>query len=664
MKKSISLLLVIVLALTFVLASCGAPEPCETHTDENEDGICDVCSVIIPPADLTIFDLFEYDESEKEPASISKVVTFEFEGQPSKTTDKILITRDSDTVEHDITPNNPDDDQTVEETIYVYHVYSLVTGKQIIEYTERPNWSSYRYLYPDYDSSTDTKIRGISFLTPGDQYGVNEYLPEGYYAVSVQLWNGKGSIALCNEDGAELVNATNDTFENVDVAIDFFGDDHFVFLDVLYRVKEDGTATKVVDTKITDLYNRYDQNYYSFFYIDGNYFAIENVNNDIENVTVFDGSFNAVKYVTIPERYDMSKDAYLLSNGNIFVRYEKEIPVLYLLPEDTYDYTVNGMALTYDDVIINTETGEVTDIEDLPLAELSIYAIALYDVYKEDVADNMIIGCEIVDGVVSGETTYYSLTNDGAIKDNFVGFDGFDHDDAGIRDAISADTLVVETPVGTYLYKADGTKIGMFPGNYYDAEISDKYIKYGNDIYDFSLTKVFTIDEDMEYVTFANDAIYYAKYTEQVDEDYTTEVKEYVDGYYTWYVWNGANKELVKIYDDDAARTGFYAFNNGYVIKSYTEAVEDNAETADVDESVPAKTTYTFYTSAGVKVDEIVETETTTTKDGKTTVVTTQAQFSGGGGDLEGLIEVITTTVTEVSGAPEVTITYKVHFFW
>ena len=47
MKKRIALLLVLVLALTFVLASCGTKE-CEVHTDADINEICDVCEAAVP----------------------------------------------------------------------------------------------------------------------------------------------------------------------------------------------------------------------------------------------------------------------------------------------------------------------------------------------------------------------------------------------------------------------------------------------------------------------------------------------------------------------------------------------------------------------------------------------------------------------------------------
>ena len=660
MKKRIALLLVLVLALSFVLASCGE-KACETCTDANEDGVCDVCGGVVPFADITALNLYEYDGSDKDPASISKVVTFEFKGEPKYQYGNLLITREEDTVKHDKTPALKEDDEFYTEHTYVWHVYDLATGKQVNEYTQRPNWNSVpSSCYPNYDETTNTKIRNIEF----------SYSEYGYVVVNASLYNSKKNVTVYSDAGVELANVTAADVSNVSKQYQFFSEDHFVFMDVLYRIEADGTKTTVVDTKITDLYNRYYYQDYDFYYMNGKYYAVRCWDREIYNVTVFDGNFNFLKFVDIPDRFDTYAYTYLLANGNVFVRYEKEVEVDKLLPTDTYDYVDDGYAYSYDDVIVNTETGEVTDIEDLPFVDFEIYAVneMAYGSLKikEGVTlENMIWGYEVVDGVISGESSTYYLTNAGTLKNKFVGFDGFDEDEIQTVWALSADALVFKTPAGTYLYKADGTKVGMFPGSFYDAVINDKYIKYGNDIYDFSLTKVFTIDKDMKNVKFANDAIYYAKYTKQIDEDYSTEAKEYVDGYYTWYVWNGANKELVKIYDDDAYldRTGFYAWDNGYAIISYTKAVEDDTATPDVDETAAAKYTYTFYASTGVKVDEIVLTETTTTADGKTTVVENAIEDANEGSYLFYVIEEIETTVTQGSNS-KTTETYKIHVFW
>ena len=683
MKKRIALLLVLVLALSFVLASCGE-KACETCTDANEDGVCDVCGGVVPFRDLTVFNLYDYDGSWKteDHASISKAVTFEYKGDITRTTDTVVVTREMDTTSHDVndTPTNNDDD--VDEITYVYRVYSLATGKIITSYEARPNWDDFYYNYSG-ALNESTKIKNVSVLLPGDEYDDDKYVPYGYVAVSTQLWNSKANIYIYKIDGTELVKAENLKTSLIDTALDFFGDDHFVVADVLYRIEADGTKTTVVDTKITNLYRRYGNTYseYDFQYMNGKYYAFEYNNDSIANVTVFDGNFNFVKYVDIPDRFEMQMeemytDTYVLANGNVFVRYcNYGVAVDRLLPTDTYDYVVDGYAYSYDDVIVNTETGEVTDIEDLPFVNMEIYTVksvgdnmSEYAIkIKEGVTiENMIWGYEIVDGVVSGEASNYALTNEGTLKNKFVGFDGFGADDCYVAYALSADALVFETPAGTYLYKVDGTKVGMFPGNIWSSIIGYTYIKYGDDIYDFALNKVFTIDKDMKGVVVANDAIYYYKYTKQIDDDEeTTNVDEYVDGYKTYYVWNGANKEIAKIYDDDAARTGFYAYDNGYYVKGFTKAVADDAATPDVNEYAAAKYTYTFYTSAGVKVDEIVVTTTTTTVTENnvttTTVVANAIEVDSIGGNTWIVLETVTTTVTEGTKTPVETVVEKIH---
>ena len=64
MKKRISLLLVFVLAFTFVLASCGDSE-CTEHTDADNNLICDDCEATIESTEPTYLGFVYYNTDYK-----------------------------------------------------------------------------------------------------------------------------------------------------------------------------------------------------------------------------------------------------------------------------------------------------------------------------------------------------------------------------------------------------------------------------------------------------------------------------------------------------------------------------------------------------------------------------------------------------------------------
>ena len=74
MKKRIALLLVLVLALTLVLASCD--KKCETCTDADIDEVCDVCGAEVPytPTYLGFEGIYNTDFESDEKVALSAAV--------------------------------------------------------------------------------------------------------------------------------------------------------------------------------------------------------------------------------------------------------------------------------------------------------------------------------------------------------------------------------------------------------------------------------------------------------------------------------------------------------------------------------------------------------------------------------------------------------------
>lgn len=361
MKRRIALLLVLVLALSFVLASCGK---CETHTDADIDEVCDVCGEAVPftPTYLGFEGYYNtaYESDEKAAlATVAKVdgltgLSYSY----SKSNGNLAVFEDT----------------SAEAGEKKLAILNLDTGAVVYSLTQEKTEGE--------DAVKSEKTASV--VSCGGNYFIRE---------TYRSWNNpyytKYEYTLYTALGVEIDSVVDSYNAPKDLKGDFMS-----FNGKIYLV-EDDVATKKFDSDFIEIPD-YDVKTDKFYYdVDG------------DTAYIFDQNFALVDVYETPYNADNS-DVYVLADGNLFVQNR------YILPEDAadFDYKVDaynelGEAYTYkyniETLIYNVETKATVEynvnyvIGDGLINKLNEQ---FNEMFVADKLDNVAVIYEIVDGEI------------------------------------------------------------------------------------------------------------------------------------------------------------------------------------------------------------------------------------------------------------------------
>ncbi len=593
MKTKLFALIISILCLSMLLVACD--KPCETHADEDNDAVCDVCGEAIENASET--------ETNTEAAT---------EGIcEHKDTDADKICDECGKAVVVIVEQIPVDKETASEMV-VNPIPDKVELEDYIDTT-----------LPEYEFiSTGTKIEG--YIDIVNNYVLKASEDESGRTLSIidiaskeytTVWSAKDSVT--DEGNVEHNVSLNDMWYTVET-ITFTTDDTVdppvsttlkITIEVYtYANKKIGeTYTWQIDGEDNDgafvppIVSNYGQEVYVTFQdkmfaidpetneilcagdsqtfierpefdeINGNYGFVANFEyGEFEGIYVYDLTkwIDCVYSYVIPEKYE-NADFAVLQNGNILVWADVRLADAAV----SYDYIVNGEKYDLVYTIIDVESKTAKDIEFGYVIE---YAWSLSDSegFVTDAAaqHNIVVAYPVEGGYVnSNETLYFIVDNDLNLVCKVDVADAYLVDDnMFIKEIVYND--------GRYVYElvdVNGKHIDYLPA---DANLGYGYKIVGNALWSYSNEVLIDFDDydDFEWNEFGNYAL-----VVKIVEDEEGNQREV---YYTYIP--GLEKKEIDSSKDNWSIVGVYDF--GYVV-TYTVTNEADGTVNSVYELYNAK---------------------------------------------------------------------------
>ena len=330
MKKKIALLLVLVLSLSFVLASCGE---CAEHVDEDVNGICDKCEaeVPIPEPDPEYLGFEGY-----------YVTDYKESWAPAAAATKIDEIKDCSLY-------------GVYNNLAVYRNYSA--EKDEIKYAVL-NLDTGKVVYTLKMEADDAVVTKSAYVT--SSYGpaiieetqideTNEFAP--VYTTTYYTALGEKIASATSKQGSG--------------SVEFVDSETLIFDGKVYSIKDD-VATYLFDKGFID-FEDIDVDAKTDKYI----YDVETSYEDA--VYIYDLKYQLVDVYYAP--YDAENSIYILDNGNILVQSQYQ-----LLDEATeYDFEIGVEKYNYTTKIYDVETKTATEIE----YEYIVYDLMNATIYEE-----------------------------------------------------------------------------------------------------------------------------------------------------------------------------------------------------------------------------------------------------------------------------------------
>ena len=616
MKKRIALLLVLVLALSFVLASCGTKE-CETHTDADIDEVCDVCGAAVPftPTYLgfegyynTACDMSDVDDPAYTTVAETAFVEDYTHAESRGNNLVFFYNTNAEAGEKKLVVVNTD-------TMSV--VYSLNKERTVAE--------------GDLKADTYTKSASASYAVDGDYVIVentldtsNEYSYN--YITTIYTALGQQIASKSSKTGYASVSSLNNGL--------------FAFDGKAYSMKDD-VATYKFDLGLsyipscsvsTAKYN------YDFAWEESMMSEI------MYAVIIYDANYKYVATYEKPADID-SMRAFVLSDGNILIQLTDELAsdateYDYIAEGYTYGY-MSGVGMTVELVkdvkyslttlVYNVETKTATEV-DFNYVIDGLYSEAtdedFTDTFVAGKLDNFVEYYEIVDKAIDTNNVVYANLRSSDLK--VLGFLGQEiPDQYGLADLVANNRFVVEDKSGkTYLLNEKGEVIGDITGVdiYEDGRVWDKaFIYKDGKYYDENLQVVLdrsTIDYKSYSYSFYRD-------TYKVITDGGEEVRT---KYYAFY--NAAFVELAYNPQEDVYR------NCGEDFFAYTDIVKV--------EGAANESYHVVLNAAGAEIQRVKLGSTTVKNADNVDVVTTVGAYTT---EVNGVVYTKVTTTTSVGGA-------------
>ncbi len=644
MKKRIALLLVLVLALSFVLASCA--KECKEHTDADIDEVCDVCGAAVPfePEYLGFEGYYNttYDNEDKEVAlaAAAKLADLGLTdiSHPQITGNLALFTNDN---------AEPDEKKAV--------ILNLDTGAVVYSLDQERYTTTTGENAPPIDKTYTTV--SLAMICDGRQTIIVEkeifkgdftatYTKTLYTALGVQIAEAVTSKGFENK----LTSPVAGMIFNDTVPYSTINGTNFSFNGKIYTLKDDVAAFRrdvgfaplpSYDVE-TDTYN-YELNYDALY--------------------LYDKTDKLVASYNLPVDIEYS-DMYVLANGNILIQYSTLLPynsleydykymaryamsegdngeAYYIVPDGKYDLTT----LVYD---VETKTAAEVDFNYSISAFMNKYENEddFAEIFVADKIDNYVALIPIEDKLIDERNIKFVNLRSSDLK--LLGYLAQEvPNQEDLPELIDNNRFVVDDMNGkTYLLNekgevlADVSDINFNDPNQVATVNERRLILVGTKIYDTSLNLVFDQADINKYFYSVSTGLMATKSIVVTDPTTVPETTETRTSYYTFY-----NAEVTKL-NLPAKYNNLYAYNN-YI--AYTQNV-------DATETESAKTYEVYLNEAGAEIFKVLTTPSSTTNEGVTTTVETDVDVVYSG--EAGVIFCVTTTTTVGTEAPTSVYTY------
>ena len=309
MKKTLSILLVLSLAISCALLLSGCKEKCPPHTDADKNGICEVCKEEIAPYDLHVSKYFNYVSQEDE--------------------DDVL-----GVAKHISALNGMDYNYNSSGNLLAFSNYSAEEGQN--KYAVL-NYETGNVVFTIKQESADSEIiTSASFH--GNHYG------NGYIALIVETITENSSDELkyttniYDENGTKIATADKDT-DPVQL------NNKYMEFDGKVYIYEDDKFTFAFDAGLGDIPD-FDYLTKDYAYEFGNY-----------EFFVYDRNFAIVTGYEAPSNADES-NFFVLNNGNVLIQN------VIMLPADATDYQIfyDGEKYNLESFIFDVKTGAKTAV--------------------------------------------------------------------------------------------------------------------------------------------------------------------------------------------------------------------------------------------------------------------------------------------------------------
>ena len=523
MKKRIALLLVLVLALTFVLASCGK---CKEHVDADIDEICDVCGEAVPftPTYLGFEGYYNTAYESDEKAALATAAKIDALSEMSYVSGQgnLAIFRNVN----------------AEEGEKKLAILNLDTGAVVYSLNQEKTEGEDAGKY----------LTTAEIVSCGESYFIRET-----YKNSNNPYYTKYEYTLYTALGVEIASVLDSSVYPQYVAKDFFS-----FNGAVYFI-EDDVVTKKFDNDFIQI-PYYDAKTDKYYY-------------DVQGYTayIFDQNFKLVDTYKAPYNAENSS-IYVLADGNLLIQNQ------YILPEDAaeFDYKVVAYneideAYTYkydiETLIYNVETKETVEYN----VNYVFYGLMnklneeFNEVFVADKLDNVAAVYEIVNGEI--DFNAYKTANIRTSDLKILGYLAEEiPEQSGIAQLIDDNRFVVRDRSGKqYIIDEKATVLGEVT-RAQSGEKEGTFVS-GTKVYDSSLNLIVDKASYAKYHYYSG-IVYTYKYQIKNAETDRYETK-------TEYYYKNADGKMVKIDLDekDSIRT------SGSNYFAYTDVVVENKGT-------------------------------------------------------------------------------------
>lgn len=592
MKKRIALLLVLVLALTFVLASCD--KTCEKCTDANIDEVCDVCGAAVPYTPTYLGFEGYYNTAYKAQDKTKLAAAVKVAGL-----EDLAYSSGEGNLAYFSNPAAEAGDVKVA-------ILNIDTGAVVKSLNQEKTGGE----------KPDKFSRTLTLQT----YGEYTYILETYRSWSNQ-YKTSYTYTLYTALGAKVAESSTRS----EVVPTVVNEDFILIGGALYSAKDD-VVTKVMDKLFVDI-PYYDYKTDKFYYeevegYDGIY------------INVYDTSFKLVKQVVGP--YDASNtNMFVLSDGNILI--QSVFPVI----DGDYDIEfisegMNGaVQYKYDLVttVYNVETGETKEFNVNYMVNYLENKLDedFVETFVADKIDNFANIVEIVDKKIDENKSVYASIRTSDLR--LIGYLAQEvPEQVGYATLVAENRFIVEDKAGkSYLINEKGELIGEVTDVYPNGPESMFLDATGTKLYDADLKLVFDSNTMNKY----NRDNYTGLLLKEWDvyDEYDNPTKK------TEYYYLSSDYKLVKL---DLTISEYYSFDSTGLAFTYNDKVIENEGT----EYQVIKNYGVVYGLDGTELFKISIDPVETTADNVTTTTTKDIAGIQSLNDGSVIIYVETTVVT------------------
>ena len=459
MKRKILALFILALAVSAFLTACKDKE-CDTHTDGNQDEICDECGdrIVFNPTYLGIESVFktDFDESSTISGMYSKAE------RVAELKDMILNSSYNHLVE--FVNNSPDPGEIK---------YALVdnrSGKVVLTLVKEEYGSAIT------ETASVSTVSGINFITV-KRTDTTDFEDTVY------------TQTLYTEYGHKVISkSSKESFSKANISVSYIGVNEtrtgylFTIEDKIYNITESG-ATYRMDKLLTSIPSSYTATA-NHYYIFNSY-----------SLNVTDLNYVTIASYRIPSDCELI-NGFILNNGNVFLQYTRELPA----DADEYDIFDEGCKYKLYSIIFNISDQSIKNLK-LNFVLVNGQSFITYDLgetFKEGAFENLIEYAPIVDKSADFNNTVFATATNNMSVTGYIGQEI--PDQSGYARLIADNRFTVTDHSGRkFLINEQGQLIGEVTNSTYKHATGLFYLdgKY----YDTNLQLVFD-EKNIEYTLY------------------------------------------------------------------------------------------------------------------------------------------------------------------